>query len=307
MPTPNFDQLAVGRHDVLVLLRAAELHAGARRHADRPHPEPQRHDDRRVPGPGRRPARCRVDARLRPQDRGLPDLLHRKVAPGRGATMPCPPPRATTRWSTLPLSPATPIPMRDPTWFPGMIRNCGRCSTEVTKGSLSGKAGEPATEDFKVNGQYVDTPDQGVVGIPFLDGYVEQAALEFLEQAASPDAAVLHQRQLHEGASAESSGTGVRAQVAVQDQVRRLGRRARCAHRPCPGQARRAGPRAEHAGVLHDRQRRLAGRLSGCRLHPVPRHQGHGPRRRQPRSRDRGWPGKSSRSPRATTSSAVST
>jgi hypothetical protein len=48
----------------------------------------------------------------------------------------------------------------------------------VTKGSLSGKAGEPAKEDFKINGQYVDTPvidgKEGVVGIPFFDGYVEK-------------------------------------------------------------------------------------------------------------------------------------
>ena len=40
----------------------------------------------------------------------------------------------------------------------------------------------------------------------------------------------------------------------------------------------------EHAGVLHDRQRRLAGRLSRRRLYAVPRHQGHPARRRQPRS-----------------------
>jgi len=59
---------------------------------------------------------------------------------------------------------------------------------KVTKGSLSGKAGEPAKEDWKVNGEYVDTPDKGVVGIPFLDAYVEKAGLEFLEQAAGSDA-----------------------------------------------------------------------------------------------------------------------
>ena len=70
-------------------------------------------------------------------------------------------------------------------------------------------------------------------------------------------------------------------------QVRRLGRRTRHAHRPHHGQAARARSRQEHARRLHDRQRRLAGRLSGCRLHAVPRHQGHGARRRQPRSRDR--------------------
>jgi len=58
----------------------------------------------------------------------------------------------------------------------------------VTKGPLSGKAGEQAKEDWKVNGQYVDTPDKGVVGIPYLDAYVEKAAMEFLDDAAkNPD------------------------------------------------------------------------------------------------------------------------
>src|SRR5690606_11308865 len=76
----------------------------------------------------------------------------------------------------------------DPDWFPGMSPELRQTFAEVTRGSLSGKAGEAPTEDFKVNGQYVNTPEQGVVGIPFLDAYVEQAALEFLEQAAQSDA-----------------------------------------------------------------------------------------------------------------------
>ena len=42
----------------------------------------------------------------------------------------------------------------------------------ATGGALSGKAGGPVTEDFKINGQYVDTPvidgKEGVVGIPVL-------------------------------------------------------------------------------------------------------------------------------------------
>jgi hypothetical protein len=38
---------------------------------------------------------------------------------------------------------------------------------KVTKGALSGNAGQAAREEFKVNGEYVDTPQQGVVGIPF--------------------------------------------------------------------------------------------------------------------------------------------
>jgi len=76
----------------------------------------------------------------------------------------------------------------DPTWFPDMDPELREFFAKVTKGSLSGLAGQPAKEDFKINGQYVDTPDKGVVGIPFFDGYVEKAALEFLDDAAkSPD------------------------------------------------------------------------------------------------------------------------
>ena len=72
----------------------------------------------------------------------------------------------------------------DPTWFPDMDPELRAMFQRVTKGSLSGKAGEPAKEDFKINGQYVDTPEQGVVGIPFFDKYVEQAALDYLDQNA---------------------------------------------------------------------------------------------------------------------------
>ncbi|WP_254510642.1 arylsulfatase [Anatilimnocola floriformis] len=72
----------------------------------------------------------------------------------------------------------------DPTWFPDMDPELRNLFQKVTKGSLSGKAGGAITEDFKINGQYVDTPDKGVVGIPYFDGYVEKAALEFLDDAA---------------------------------------------------------------------------------------------------------------------------
>ncbi len=80
----------------------------------------------------------------------------------------------------------------DPTWFPDMDPALRAMFQKVTKGALSGKAGGPVTEDFKINGQYVDTPvidgKEGVVGIPFFDGYVEKAALEFLDEAAkTPD------------------------------------------------------------------------------------------------------------------------
>jgi arylsulfatase A-like enzyme len=72
----------------------------------------------------------------------------------------------------------------DPTWFPDMDPQLRDMFQKVTKGSLSGKAGEPAKEDFKINGQYVNTPEKGVVGIPFFDGYIEKAALDYLDRAA---------------------------------------------------------------------------------------------------------------------------
>ena len=75
----------------------------------------------------------------------------------------------------------------DPEWFPDMDPELRKMFQEVTKGALSGLAGEKPTQDWTVNGEYVDTPDKGVVGIPFLDAYVEKAALEFLEDAAKSD------------------------------------------------------------------------------------------------------------------------
>ena len=72
----------------------------------------------------------------------------------------------------------------DPKWFPDMPESLREMYIKVTKGSLSGNAGEKPHQDFSVNGEYVDTPDKGVVGIPFLDAYVEKAGLEFLDDAA---------------------------------------------------------------------------------------------------------------------------
>jgi len=75
----------------------------------------------------------------------------------------------------------------DPKWFPDMSPELRDMFQKVTKGALSGKAGEQAKEDFKVNGEYVNTPEKGVVGIPFLDEYVEKASLEYLDKAAKSD------------------------------------------------------------------------------------------------------------------------
>jgi arylsulfatase len=68
----------------------------------------------------------------------------------------------------------------DPTWFPDMTPEERALFAKVTKGMMSGNAGEAPHEEFKLNGQYVNTPQQGVVGIPFVDQYIEQAAMDYL-------------------------------------------------------------------------------------------------------------------------------
>lgn len=76
----------------------------------------------------------------------------------------------------------------DENWFPDMPTELRDMFKKVTKGALSGNAGEKAKEVFSVSGEYVNTPEKGVVGIPFLDEYVEKAGISFLEQAAkTPD------------------------------------------------------------------------------------------------------------------------
>ena len=72
----------------------------------------------------------------------------------------------------------------DPTWFPDMPTELRAMFARMTKGALEGNAGQPAREVFKINGQYVNTPAQGVVGIPFFDEYVEKASIEYLDKAA---------------------------------------------------------------------------------------------------------------------------
>ncbi|MDR5882814.1 arylsulfatase [Caballeronia sp. LZ032] len=72
----------------------------------------------------------------------------------------------------------------DPKWFPEMDQPTRDMFTKVTTGMLSAKAGEKAHEDFKLNGQYQNEPDKRIVGIPFVDRYIEKAALDDIDEAA---------------------------------------------------------------------------------------------------------------------------
>jgi arylsulfatase A-like enzyme len=79
----------------------------------------------------------------------------------------------------------------DSAWFPSMDTATRNMFNRVTKGAMSGNAGQKAYEEFKINPEYVNTPTingkEGVVGIPFFDSYVEKAAIEFLETASKTD------------------------------------------------------------------------------------------------------------------------
>ncbi len=136
----------------------------------------------------------------------------------------------------------------DPTWFPDMDPALREMFAKVTKGALSGNAGGPVDRGLqdqrpvrrhaghRRQGRRRRHPvlrrlrREGGAGVPRRRGQ-------------DPGHAVLHQRQLHEGAPAEHAGAGVPAEVAVQVEVRQLGGRARRAHRRHRGQARGARPR----------------------------------------------------------------
>jgi Sulfatase len=76
----------------------------------------------------------------------------------------------------------------DPKWFPTMPAALREMYQKVTTGMLSGVAGGKAVEQFKLNGEYVDTPvidgKPGVVGIPFVDQYIEKGSMELIEKGA---------------------------------------------------------------------------------------------------------------------------
>ena len=130
----------------------------------------------------------------------------------------------------------------DPTWFPDMPADLREMFQKVTKGALSGNAGETAKEDFKINGQYVDTPvidgKEGVVGIPFFDGYVEKAALEFLDDAAkTPDTPFFINVNFMKVHQPNMPAPEFEHKSLSKSKYAELGRRARHPHRPDHGQA----------------------------------------------------------------------
>jgi len=72
----------------------------------------------------------------------------------------------------------------DPTWFPDMDPKLREMFAKVTKGLLEGEAGKPVRQIATINRQYENTEDKGVVGVPFLDEYIERTSIDYLDRVA---------------------------------------------------------------------------------------------------------------------------
>ncbi len=149
---------------------------------------------------------------------------------------------------------------------------------KVTKGSLSGKAGETPTQDFKVSGEYVDTPDKGVVGIPFIDAYVEKAAIEFLQKAAvdpskpffiNVNFMKVHQPNLPAPEFKHKSISKSKYADSIVELDTRIGR--------IMDKLRELGLDKNTLVFYTTDNGAWQDVLSGRRLHSFPRHQGHSP------------------------------
>jgi Sulfatase len=84
MATPSIDQMADQGMTFFSFYAQPSCTPGVCSGTDRADSQSQRHDDRGLPGPGRGAAGRGVDARVGTEAGGLPDVLHRQVAPGRG-------------------------------------------------------------------------------------------------------------------------------------------------------------------------------------------------------------------------------
>jgi arylsulfatase A-like enzyme len=188
MPTPSIDELAAEGTTFYSFYAQPSCTPGRAAHANRAHPQSQRHDHRGFPGPGRRLAGGGMDVGVGAQDRA--DT--RPISPGKWHLgeddYALPNAQGYDVMKYVGLYHLNAYTYADPTWFPDMDPETRAMFTKVTKGALSGKAGEKPVEEFKINGQYVDTPvvdgKPGVVGIPFFDSYVEKATMEFLDTAS---------------------------------------------------------------------------------------------------------------------------
>ena len=94
----------------------------------------------------------------------------------------------------------------DPDWFPDMDPELREMFQRVTKGALSGNAGEPATRGFQDQRPICQHAGQGRRRHSVLRRVRREGRARLSRPQRQIGAALLHERQLHEGAPAEHAG-----------------------------------------------------------------------------------------------------
>ena len=159
-------------------------------------------------------------------------------------------------------------------------------------------------EEFKVNGQYVNTPDKGIVGVPFFDDYVEKASLDYLDRTAQSREPFfmsinmkVHQPNLPHPDYIHKSPSKTKYADSVVELDARIGR--------IMDKVRAVA--GDNTLVLYTTDNGAWQDVYPDAGYPVPGHEGHRPRRRQPCAGDRVAREDQTRHEEITRSSAVST
>ena len=141
MPTPSLYCLADEGDDVLFILCPAKLHAGPGGCTDRPHPQPQRHDHRGLPGSGGGLPKAEWTLASVLKTAGYQTFFTGKWHLGE-ADYALPINQGYDEMKYCGLYHLNAYTYGDPTWFPDMDPKLRAMFDKVTKGALSGKAGE---------------------------------------------------------------------------------------------------------------------------------------------------------------------
>ena len=160
----------------------------------------------------------------------LPHLFYRQVAPGRGGLCPAQCPGLRRDEICRPVSPER-LHLCRSHRFPDMDPELRQMFLNVTKGRYLARQGE-AEGGFHVNGQYVNEPGKSVTctasptpmgsSVSVLRQPCGKGAIDFWRAAGTHALYInVNFMKVH---SSRTCWPGVRAQVAVQEQVRRLHR-----------------------------------------------------------------------------------
>ena len=218
MQTPNIDKLA--KDGMMFTSFYAQPSCTPGRAAMQTGRIPNRsgHDHGGLPGPGRRAAGGGMDARLGAEDRRLRHLLHRQVAPRRGGLRTAERPGLRRDEVCRPLSPQR-LHLRRPDLVPADARRPARDVREDHEGSAlrqRRRAGHRGLQDQRPVCRHAhDRRQGGRRRHPVLRRLCGEGGARVPRRGREEARhAVVHQRELHEGAPAEHAGARVPGQVA---------------------------------------------------------------------------------------------